>query len=199
MDHLRSIMEAVRMGGGGYFRTGSKTGALTAATANTPIVSFRWTSTVYNAIILAARWHWFTTTAFGAAQIVDHGLYVARAFTGVDSGGNALTLTTNNGKKSTGYTTTRLGDFRMSSTAFLTAGTRTLDAQAQVIRGAWSGGIGQGLTPFDSNFLVKEEGPIILAAEEGLILNNLTAMGATGVISLAFEVAWAELLVDTGI
>jgi hypothetical protein len=55
------------------------------------------------------------------------------------------------------------------------------------------------LTPFDSNFLVKEEGPIILAAEEGLILNNLTAMGATGVISLAFEVAWAELLVDTGI
>ena len=192
---LRTCLRPIEHGAGGFYRIGGASGALTGAGANTPVFSLRWTSAILNALILQFQWWWFLSTAFGTAQIVDHGLYAARGFSAADSGGTALTPATNDGKKRTSYPTSLVGDIRISSTAALTAGTRTLDAKHMGARGQWANAVGAALPAgvASFNFRIDDEHPILLAQNEGIILQNLTAMGATGVIRLYVDVAWLEV------
>jgi hypothetical protein len=192
---LRTSLRPIEHDTGGFYRVGGASGALTGAGANTPVFSLRWTSATLNAIILAFQWWWFLSTAFGAAQIVDHGLYVARGFSASDSGGTDIKPTGNTGKKRTVYPTTAIGDLRIASAGALTVGTRTLDGQNIGARGQWAGAVGAALSPgiASFNFRLDDEHPVVLAQNEGLILQNLTAMGATGVIKLYVDVAWLEV------
>lgn len=188
-------MRPIGHGDGGFYRLGGASGALTGAGANTPVFSFRWGSDTHLALVIAFNWWWFTSTVFTAAQIVDHALLIARGFSGSDSGGTALTPATNDGKKRTAYSISKVTDVRISSTAALTPGTRTLDAKHQAARGAWSGAVGASLPPGVAGLWMPMEGeePIILAQNEGLILHNLTAMGAAGIIKLYVDLAWIEV------
>jgi len=192
---VRMSLRPIEHGAGGFYRLGGASGALAGAGANTPVFSLRWTSAILNALIFGFQWWWFVSTAFTAAQIVDHGLYVARGFSTSDSGGTALTPSGNGGKKRTSFPTSGVGDVRISSTAALTAGTRTLDGQHQGARGQWANAVGAALPPGVAafSFRIDDEHPILLAQNEGLVLNNLTAMGAAGVIKLYVDVAWLEL------
>ena len=84
-------------------------------------------------------------------------------------------------------------DSRIATTAALAAGTRTLDTNALAQIGAWSGGTGQGLVPVQNNFWDQYTGNqlIVVAPNEGLIIANLTAMGASGVVRLYANVEFA--------
>ena len=82
---------------------------------------------------------------------------------------------------------------RIAAAAALTAGTRTLDVNAPAQIGAWSGGAGQGLVPVQNNLWDQYTGDqlIVLAPNEGLVIANLTAIGAAGVIRLYVNVEFA--------
>lgn len=183
----------------GAWSIGLESGALTGAGTNTPIWSCRYTGTGL-AVLERVALFWTTTTAFTAAQFVDHALFVARSFSASDSTGTAATLTGSNGSHRTDFPATGMGDMRISTTAALTAGTRTLDAQPIGVSGNWSSGVGVGNSstgPQDGNNLYKADDvryPVVLKNNEGLVINNVTAMGAAGIIKLLVTIEWKEML-----
>lgn len=179
----------------GSYKIAKATGTMAAGlAANAPVMSFRWTSSVALAVITKVCLYGLgSLTGFTVGQALFE-LYMARAFSAVDSGGTALTLTTNNGKLRTSMGTTLLGDFRVSATATLTAGTRTLDAQPI--------GIYQHSLPNTANFnfavgelpLFNADAdghPIVLATQEGIVLQ--ATVPATGTWLSGVGVCWSEV------
>jgi len=101
-----------------------------------PIYSMRWADATRAMLLrrvgFVAR---NAGTAFTAGVFLFD-LIVARAFTASDSSGTPILPTGNSQKKRTSFGTTLITDLRISSTATLTAGTRTLDTSPlQLIRG----------------------------------------------------------------
>jgi hypothetical protein len=178
----------------GYFAFGAQSGALTGVAANGPVFSLR--NAAGNGELVLVR-HiglgFLTTTAFTTAQILDYGVFFARSFTASDSGGTAISITGNNTKVRTSLAAPNSIDARISTTAALTVGTRTLDTNALAQIGAWSGGAGQGLVPVQNNLWDQYTGDqlIVLAPNEGLVIANLTAMSAAGVVRLYVNVEFA--------
>lgn len=129
-----------------------------------------------------------------AAGVSNFNLFAARAFTASDTGGTAGTLTGDNGKLRTSFATTRMSDIRVSSTATLTAGTRTLDTDPL-------GGFVVG-TPVTANAALANPGalmldpknagdmPLVLATNEGFVIQ--ATVPATGTWSATVFVEWDE-------
>jgi hypothetical protein len=146
------------------------------------------------------RVNWVVTTAFDAAQLLDYGLYFARAFTATDSAGTASTLTGDNCKLDTNFPTTAFADIEIATAAAVTAGTRTLDSQPLVTRNGWATTTA-GTVAADPNVeyqfgTLDATNPITLRADEGLALNVLTTMGASGVVRVYVEMEWTEVPVN---
>ena len=179
---------------GGFYHLCTFSGALTGVAGAGPVWSLRWTSSTLYFVLLSFRWSWYTTTAFGTTQIVDHSLYIARAFTGADSAGTTATISGNNCKVRTSMPTTAVANIQYGATGAITAGTRTLDGQPLMNRRGISSGVNTMLTDNGGmDFRLRRDGPPVIFTNEGLVLNNVTAMGASGVIKLAVEVEWAEI------
>jgi hypothetical protein len=177
----------------GWNSVGVPTGAVTGLAAGAAIFSFRNISA--NPVLVRRVGVGFvTTTAFTASQLVSFGLVVARNFTASDSGGTAVTLTGSNAKHRTTLSTPTSLDCRVSTTAALTAGTRTLDANNLAVAAGWSGTAGTIIVPALNNLLSHDTGdyPLVLAQNEGLIIANLTAMGAAGVGVATVAIEFAE-------
>lgn len=169
-------------------------GALTLVAAAGPVWSCRWTSATHVAVIKRMIVSSVIATAFGTAQDLAYGLYFARSYTAVDSGGTAATLTTNNGKHDTNYPTMQMADIRISTTGAITAGTRTLDAQALRLEG----GTGAAALAVVNRYVWdfgEDNGrqPLMLREQEGLVLANEVLMGASGVVTLRVTLEWAEV------
>lgn len=185
---------------GGAYRISLKSGATTILNANDCVFSCRWTDTQYRAIIQKLRVNWVVTTAFGSAQLLDYGLYFARAFTATDSAGTASTLTGDNCKLDTLFPTTRFADIEIATASAITAGTRTLDSQPILTRTGWATTTA-GTVAADPNMeyqfgTLDAINPITLRTNEGLALNVLTTMGATGVMRVYVEMEWTEVPVN---
>src|SRR6266481_6335678 len=103
------------------------------------------------------------------------------------------TLTTNNGKLRTSFATTGVSDFRIASTATLTAGTRTLDAQPLAsVEFAVSTAIDAGLLPTTDLFRPAiGESPLVLAQNEGFVLQ--ATVPGTGTWVFSARVCWDEV------
>ncbi len=139
-------------------------------------------------------------SGFTAAQKVDIGLRIARAFSASDTGGTAISITSNNLKHRTSLANPTNLDCRISSGAALGAGTRTLDANAlsQVAGYAAATTPGVFITPTPNNLLQHDAGdyPLILAQNEGFIVTPQTAFGAytgTPAITLFVNLEFAEV------
>ena len=172
---------------------GAKSGLVTGVAAAGPLFSFRNISA--NPVIVRRVGAGFiTTTAFSTAQIVDFWLVVARAFTVSDSGGTAISITGSNGKHRTSLAIPTSVDARIATTAALTAGTRTLDANAFGQIAGWSGAVGQGIAPTVDNLLSHTPGdhPLVLAQNEGFIVRPVTALGPAGVGNFYVNMEFAE-------
>lgn len=184
---------------GGYaYRVALKSGStgLTGLAAAAPIFSLQWVSTTLNALITRMTWNFTVTTVASAAGLLDSSLTIARSFTAADTGGTAITLTTNNAKKRTSYATTGMA-MRIAQTTALTAGTRTLDANPIANDSAWlatgtlgpvGSGVYQELLPVGND----QEG-ILLAANEGLVLALIAAMPTSAVAQLYIDIDWKEI------
>ena len=169
-------------------RSGTMAAALGAAA---PIASFRYggagLATIRRIEISAGDLVGFT------AGLASFDLYAARAFTASDSGGNAATLTGNAGKLATSHATTSVADFRVSSTAALTPGTRTLDGSPLVaLATSVAATAGQ---PITSGVVTlynagAAEYPLVLANNEGFVIQ--ATVPATGTWDFAVRVIWDE-------
>ena len=189
----------------GTYSIGAFTGALTGVTSSASIFSFRFVAGTVGtgaqlAILQKITLNFVLTTGFTAAQQLNYGAYVARSFTGADTGGTTVTMTGNSQKNRTNMPTSQMGTaggILISTTGALTAGTRTLDGQAFAVTNGWAG---TTLATTGSQVLqqvvmyenVANEYPIIMANNEGFVINNITSMGATGVITVAIGVEWTE-------
>ena len=177
----------------GAFQLASVTGAITTLAAGAPIFSFRWApGTGAVCVVKRISVGFVCTTAFGAAQQMGFGVYAARSFSGSDSGGTAITLTGNNNKYRTQLASTQMTDVRVSTTAALTAGTRTLDANAFGSNYFWVPGLGTSLLQTDLISYDANDYPIVLANNEGLVITNQILMGATGVGNAVINIEWFE-------
>jgi hypothetical protein len=152
------------------------------------------------AIIQKITINYVMTTAFTTAQQIGFNAFVARSFTASDSGGSSVTLSGNNNKNRTVMPTSQIslsGDMRIASTAALTAGTRTLDTNAFAVTNGWAGSVllTTGVVPLQQVELYQNGGneyPLILANNEGIVITNAVAMGATGVMTVAVNIEWTE-------
>jgi hypothetical protein len=177
----------------GWNSVGAASGLLTGLAAGAAVFSLRNLSG--NPVLVRRVGVGFvTTTAFTAAQMLSFGLFAARSFTASDSGGTAIALTGSNAKHRTTLSTPTSIDCRVATTAALTAGARIVDANALGLQAGWSGGAGTTVTPALNNLLSHDTGdyPLVLAQNEGLLIANLTAMGAGGVGVATVAVEFAE-------
>lgn len=132
--------------------------------------------------------------ALTAGQAVGWGLNIARAFTvNETTGGTLATLTGNNCKLRTSYSTTGVASIAIANGANLTGGTKTLDTQP--MGAVVSGLVGLGTAvPESSLFDAYSTGhPIICAANEGVELVNLITWPAAGQVNFGITVHWAEV------
>lgn len=178
----------------GWNSLGVKSGAVTGVAANGAVFSFRNIS-ANPVIVRRVGIGCVTTTAFTTAQVVDYGIFFARAFTASDTAQTAVAITGNNTKHRTSLATPTSLDVRVSNTGAITAGTRTLDTNALGNVAAWSGGQGQGLNLSPDNLVSQSSGdyPLVFVQNEGFVIANLTAMGAAGVVNLYVNIEFCEV------
>ncbi len=132
-------------------------------------------------------------------------LGVARAWSAAGSGGTRGVLTTNNSKLRTAHATSEVNDAGISSTAALTAGTKTLDtSDLSTITTTPMGvltavGVGSPIPLIvKQNMLGEFAGslafPLVLANQEGFIIRNgAVAFPATMTWSFSVDVIWSEV------
>lgn len=171
---------------------GGTSGLLTGVAAAGAVFSFRNTGT--NLMMIRRITVGFvTTTAFTAAQGLQYGLVKASGFTVSDSGGTALYTAGANKHRLSFTNITSAPDIRISTTAALTAGTRTLEAQPLATVCGSSTTVGTGLTTTALFSHDAGDYPLIIAQNEGFIVTNAQAMGAAGVINLQVNIEYAEV------
>jgi hypothetical protein len=188
----------------GAYQIGLTSGALTVAAAGSTVYSFRWAPATSTNLCMLRRVEigFSTITAFTAAQSLQYSMQLARQWTANDTGGTtALFTQTNTGKFRTTMPTSAFaggGQIMIANTGANTAGTRTLDTQAMAFTQGSSTAL--ATTMLNNPLYQHQTGdyPIILAANEGFIINNVQVMGAAGVINLTVNVEWFELAATTG-
>ena len=188
----------------GAYELGLVSGALTVVAAGGTVFSFRWSPATSTNLCLIRRVEigFSTITAFGTAQTLQYSLQIARQWSTNDTTGTAALFTqTNTAKMRTAMPTSAFaggGQIMIANTGANTAGTRTLDTQAMAFVSGSSTAIGTSLP--NTAIFQQQTGdyPLIFAANEGFIINNVQTMGATGVINLYVNVEWFELAATTG-
>ena len=133
------------------------------------------------------------TTAF-AAGTGHFDMFFARAFTASASGGTAGTLTGNNGKLRTAFATTTLGEMRISTTAALTNGTRTLDTDPMASLPIATGTTAdlQIIAPNTVFWQAQaQDMPALFSQNEGFEIQ--ATVPATGTWIFAVQPVWDEL------
>ena len=188
----------------GAYGLGLTSGALTGVAAGGTVYSFRWAPATSTLLCMIRRVEigFSTTTAFTAAQSLQYSLQIARNWTASDTGGTtALFTQTNTGKFRTVMPTSAFaggGQLMIATTGANTAGTRTLDTQTLGFAQGSSTALATSLTAVPIFQQQSGDYPLIFAANEGFIINNVQAMGAAGVINLTVNVEWMELAATTG-
>lgn len=186
----------------GQFQLSQTVALVTTQAANGTLFSLRWTDTSKFFVLLRLAMT-AMQTANHTANLLNERFqaFVARGFTAADSIGTAITLTGNNAKVMTACDTSVVADARFSTVAAgLTVGTRVLDANpfaelhAAFIQTT-------SATIYQPSYkeewkpdLDKGKAPIILSANEGIIIRGpTTVFGAAGTADLGIDLSWAEV------
>lgn len=191
---LRVTQRPVDIGLLGSYSKGLLSGTIAAGlSANSPVWSLRW-SPANTTLVALVRHIQISigdlagfTAGFGAFN-----LFVARGFTASDTGGNAGTFSGNTGKLRTRFGTTVMSDMRIAGTAALSAGTRTLDSDPlKTLSTSFTATAGNPIPPFDLWRPMPGEWPLVLAKDEGLVIQATAP--ATGTWQLGVNVKWDEI------
>ncbi len=200
---LRTSQHPVDTTGGGAYSVYLETGSVAAgAVANSEILQFRNPSANPAIIERVDFVGFYATTAF-TAGIARVRMQVARSWTVDGTGGATATLSGDNNQLRQTHAAPNC-TLRISTTAALGAGTKTLDSGAggdsapfQALKGV-NIGVAATVTntsylgaPFINFFGEQENGhPLVLAQNEGFVIK--ATVPATGVWLAAFTVRWTE-------
>lgn len=180
----------------GHYKLAAFSGLTTGMGANAPVFSFRWGDASRLCTIERLRVTATVVTGFTAAQEIALDAVIARAFTVADTSGTAITPTGSVNKARTSYGTTLVSDVRIATTAALTAGTRTLDANPFMAEASKT--LAAAATVQDTRLEATfdtygaQAHPIILAASEGIVVRSVIAQGAAGTVRWSVSMAWTE-------
>jgi len=193
------------VGNGGAYRLSMQSGTMAASLgANAEIFQFRYVTgasrvcLVHGISISSAM-----NVAATAAALLAYRATIARAWTAAGSGGARASLIGNLQKLRTGHATSEVNDAGISTTAALTAGTKTLDTQdiGSVAFSALTGAITvttDGILVPKTNLLGDFGGtlafPLVLGNQEGFVIRagaNAHPAGMTW--TFAVDVAWSEV------
>ena len=188
---------------GNWYRYSGFTGTIAAATAaSSEVLQFRFVSgTKSYALVYKVQLTGLGTVAVAtAAGPLGFECVPARAWTAAGSGGTRIATTGDNLQTETAYPVSQVNDLGIATTGALTAGTKTLDANAQ---GNVIGSIGTGaittynMHPGLNGYLIDSDGegqqPLVFANQEGFVIRT-THVGPAGLTYVAgFKIVWAEV------
>lgn len=196
---LRVTARPADYGALGSYRVSMISGTMAAALgAASEIFQARWTDATRLALVWGISLDGLagSATAF-TAGFATINVAVARGWSADGSGGTAATLTGNNQKMRTSMGTTLMGAIRVSSTAALTAGTKTIDAQPE---GQFTFSIGVVVSAIYVPNVMALYGnlevggnpmPIVLAQNEGIV--KRATVPATGTWQFGTTMSWSEV------
>ena len=194
---IRMRVSPVDVTSNGSFLTTAVSGTIAAATFNSAACCFsarNTSATIYMILRRLAVGMNSLGTGY-TAGVGRFDMYLARTFSGTDSGGTTLTLTGNNAKKKTGFATSILStQVFVSSTGVVTAGTRTLDTQAQISLIYGVTATTNSVMLATTDMLPRDPGnnyPLTIAQNEGIVLNATLPATGTGNIFVTME--WDEV------
>jgi hypothetical protein len=201
---LRITARPVNYGSLGIYRLGMTSGTMAAALgANAEIFQWRWADATNLGLVHKVSFSAALQLASTAAVALGINMAFARGWSAAGSGGLRAVLTGNIAKLRTSMGTSLVNDAGISTTAGLTAGTKTID-HATSNAGAMVGGVGTAavtalgnttLFPQQAFFDADGEGrmPFCAVQNEGFILRNSpVAFPATMTWVFAVNVLWAE-------
>jgi hypothetical protein len=202
---LHVVNRIIPEGAGGHFKMCSASGILAAAlAAGAQLFYMRWTSASQLLVLTRLRVQFQTLTAFTAGTLTDFGFDLFKA-TAVSAGGGGTSLTSPKSKMRSSYAASLLdvaGMARIATTGGLTALT-TLDAYpiAQSIGKPQRANPAAATEEPTANLptllfqadIGSGEAPIILAANEGIVVANRAVWPAAGTGIISVEASWAEL------
>jgi hypothetical protein len=193
---LRVEPRPLDIGSLGTYRVSVLSGTMAAGLAGaSEVVQFLWSDATRLAVIHSITLDGLggTTTTF-TAGLASVRLFAARSFTVAGTGGGIATLSGNNNKLRSSMGTTLAGEIRVATTAALTAGTKTLDAQP-FGQYAFSVGTAASVQYAEQVKLFDATGdgtyPLVLAQNEGWILQ--ATVPATGTWQFGLTVCWSEV------
>lgn len=190
--------------GGNAYRFSGFTGTLPAAlAANSEVLQFRFLSgtktfAVVEKIIFDGSGMVAVATAMGP---LGFAVFPARTWTVAGSGGTRIAQTADNLQLETALPNSQVTDLGIATTAALTVGTKTLDANSI---GQAIGGVGTALiTSYGGNTTVISPQalldataggtPLVLANQEGFVIRT-THVGPAGLTYAAgFTIQWREV------
>lgn len=199
---LKSEARPVDHGALGHYGVGLLSGVLPAAlAANSEIFQFRWSDATRYAVIRKVRISASVTTTFFAAGVpIQIDLVKATGWSAAGSGGTRVTPAALMKKRtSMGSSLVATSDIGISTTAALTAGTKTLETYALstvVAAGPITASLNGSIIAPGTLLWQAEVGdgehPLVLAQNEGFVIRSV-AVPATGTWQVAIAVDWAEV------
>lgn len=204
-EEARKPLHMTRMPApGNTYRYAGFTGTIGAAlAANSELLQFRFlSSTKTKALVHSVRIDGIGIVAVAtAAGPLGWNLIPARAWTAAGSGGTRISLAGNNLKTETSIGTSQVSDLGIATTGALTAGTKTLDTNAQgqcllsIGTGAATVWQAQHVTGpiylFDSD--TQGGMPLTLGNQEGFSVRTTHAGPAGLTYAIGFTVVWSEV------
>jgi hypothetical protein len=191
--------------GGNWYRYAGFTGTIGAAlAANSEILQFRFVSgTKSFALVYRVMFDGMGVVAVGTAiGPVGFNMFPARGWTAAGSGGTRIATTGDNLQTETALTNSQVNDIGIATTGALTAGTKTLDANAQ---GQALGGIltGAATTSQALGTIVQPQPlwdalnaggqPLVCANQEGFVIRTTHVGPAALTYTAGFTIVWCEV------
>jgi hypothetical protein len=198
------VKSAIRKDGiDGGFAVSAVSGLLTGVAAGTDsaghLFAFRWAPgglpVAQLAVITRLRARWTTIAGFTAAQEVGMDLAILRTYTAAHTGGTAVVPS----KNRTTFPATQVptNNIQVGTTGALTDGTHAaiseIRRRAAFAELAAAATVPKGAMEFLLSTEDLDRDPIVLAANEGLVIRNSIAMGAAGTARLVVDLEWQEL------
>jgi hypothetical protein len=179
--------------GGGSFQAVAKSNTIGAGLpVNSPIAMFRFASASNIAIVRRLRLNAWTIGAGFAAGVAQFDAFVARSFSSEDTGGLLASISSNTAKLRTSNMNAAVAHLRVSDTAALGVGTRTLDGQPfETAVAAPAPTTVNTAIVTNAVLLLEHDHPLVLENLEGVIVQ--ASVPATGTWGFSIHVAWDEI------
>ena len=184
-------------GPGGIFQNVAASGVMASSLpANSTIYSFWWGSTTMLAVISSVRIMAWTASAtpFTVQGPAEFDFYAARPFTVQDTGGTSINLAGDTNQLRSSMNASQAA-IEIAGTGGLNPGTRTLDAypmQSQIIAVPLT--LSTPFSPLPVPLFektVEEQHPLVLAGNEGFVIN--ATVPAPGTWQFSITLRWAEV------